>query len=89
MTQMNQIYQKVANDLGLDVEQVKAIGEHSFSWLRLKITNLEINNPKILFPGLGTFSLIISKMKKVVKLDRLSKEDKDKTITLINKFDKK
>jgi len=86
---MNQIYQKVADELGIDVDKVKCVGEHAFSWLRLRITNLDIKESKILFPGLGTFSLIISKMKKVVTSGNLSKNDKDKTITLINKFDKK
>jgi hypothetical protein len=89
MMQMNQIYQKVANDLDLTEDQVREVGEHAFAWLRLRITNLDIDKPKILFPGLGTFLLIISKMKKVVKLGTLSKEDTEKTINLINKFDKK
>lgn len=89
MIQMNQIYQQVAEKLGIPESQVKNVGEHSFAWLRSKLTNLDIDHPKILYPGLGTFTLIISKLRKAEKSGNLSQADYEKTINLLNKFDKK
>lgn len=88
MSIMNLIYQRAAAKLGIDEATVRDVGEHSFAWLRLRMSNLDIETDKILYTGLGTFKLMTSKMRKTLDRGRLSKEDKEKTITLLNKFDK-
>jgi hypothetical protein len=85
---MNQIYQQAADKLGLSFDVVKECGEHSFAWLRLRMSELDIDKHKILYPGLGTFVLVISKLRRAIVVDRLSEKDKEHTINLLNKFDK-
>lgn len=81
---MKQIYQQVAENLNVEEENVKLVIEYVFAWVRKELT--ELNHSKVLVNYLGTFSLLEGKLKKVLASGRLSKEDEEKTIIILNKF---
>lgn len=81
---MKQIYQQVADELNIDEEVVHQVMEYVFAWVRHELTTL--NNNKVLVNYLGTFSLLESKLEKVLASGRLSKDDEEKTRLLLNKF---
>lgn len=84
MSSMNQIYQRVANDTGHSPETVKKVVEHMFTWLRAQLS--EITSDKIMVTGLGTFKLLESKMRKALKAKNLTKQDRELTEQLLNKY---
>lgn len=81
---MNQIYQQAAKETEYSPQQIKAVMDHTFAWLRLQMTDVTHN--KVLINGLGTFKLLESKMRKALKSKRLSQEDRKKTEQLLEKF---